>query len=140
MYTHTHASRCSFSPAGRSVCREAQAHQARNSFAAASLHARLMGVAREKMGKDGEEEEEVSSSTYNHPWGKSGRLKGKKKKASTTSCVCVCVAAVQQVIELCAFKKKNTLGDDNNKKINSSAQRRTHKMPMKNEPVINFFK
>lgn len=92
------------------------------------------------MGKDGEEEEEVSSSTYNHPWGKSGRLKGKKKKASTTSCVCVCVAAVQQVIELCAFKKKNTLGDDNNKKINSSAQRRTHKMPMKNEPVINFFK
>lgn len=54
------------------------------------LYARLMGVAREKMGKDGEEEEEeVSSSTYNHPWGKSGRLKGKKKKASTSSCVCV---------------------------------------------------
>lgn len=68
-----------------------------------------MGVAREKMGKDGEEEE-VSSSTYNHPWGKSGRLKGKKKKASTTSCVCVVVAAVQQVIELCAFKKKKHIG------------------------------
>lgn len=73
--------------------------------------------------------------------GKKWEAKRKEEKGINYQlCVCVAVAAVQQVIELCAFKKKNTLGDDNNKKINSSAQRRTHKMPMKNEPVINFFK